>query len=441
MAIEDAVQAARAVDQTAIREAAADARELAAQAREAARSDMDRMRIETPRIEVPHFEFQDRAFAVMSQESDGGYTAGMSAIQQQQYDRAITMFDRVIAQKSPRADAALYWKSFAQYRLGKWEEANASIGLLRKDYAQSRYLNDAKVLEADIRKASGQRVDAATLNNDDIKLLAISSLERSDNAQAVSLLEGVLNSTNSLEVKRRALYVLALREEPRAHEGLLNYAKGAGNPDLQMRAISYIASRRDKTTTTTELRQIYESSQDASVRRAVIDAYRNLGDKVALINIASTSAQPIDLLRSAINGLANLAAPQELWTLYQKETDKDLRMQMVSVFGAMGAVDQLNQVIKIEKDPEVRRSAIRRLGSQKTDKTGTALVDMYGAETEKDNRLAVISALGNQNNAEGLIAVYRKETAQDVKLTIMRRLSEMAKTSKAAADFMLEVLK
>jgi HEAT repeat protein len=230
-------------------------------------------------------------------------------------------------------------------------------------------------------------------------------------------------------------------DAPRAHQILLNYAKGSGNPDLQVRAITYIASRRDKTTTSTELREIYEATQDTAIRRAVIDAYRNLGDKVALINIASASAQPIALRQSAVNGLTNLAAPQEIWTLYQKEQDKDLRMQMVSVLGSMGAVDQLAQVIKVEKDPEVRRSAIRRLGSQKSDKTGSQLVDLYSAETDKDNRIAVISALGSQNNAEALIAIYRKEPAQDLKLQIVKRLSEMTKSSKAAADFMLEVLK
>jgi hypothetical protein len=456
-AIEDAVQAARAVrvqvDSDAIREANAQAREVAAQAREIAaearaqaRVDMDRMRVEMPRIDMPRFEFQDRAFTFSGmQDNEGGYSSGMSAIQQQQYDRAITMFDRVIAQKSARADAAIYWKAFAQYRLAKWEDATASLGLLRKDFPQSRYLNDAKVLESDVKKMSGQRVDPATLNNDEIKLLAISSLERTDQAdQAVPLLEGVLNATNSLQVKRRALYVLALRDEPRARQVLLNYAKGSGNPDLQVQAISYVASRRDKATTSTDLREIYEATQDANIRRAVVDAYRNLGDKVALINIASTSAQPIEIRRSAINGLQNLAAPQELWTIYQKETDKDMRMQMVGVFGSMGAVDQLQQVIQTEKDPEVRRAALRRLGSQKSDKTGAMLVNLYGTEADKDNRLAIISALGSQNNAEALIGIYRKESSpasQELKLQIMRRLSEMAKTNKAAADFMLEVLK
>ena len=176
------------------------------------------------------------------------------------------------------------------------------------------------------------------------------------------------------------------------------------------------------------------------MRRAIIDAYRSAGDKAALISIASTGTTPVAIRRSAISGLTNLAAPAELWALYQKETDKELRMQMVSVFGSMGAVDQLQQVIKTEKEVDVRRAAIRRLGGLKSDKTGTMLVDLYASETDVENRKAVISALSSQNNVEGLIAIARKETNRELKVSIVNRLSEMARTSKAAADYLAEIL-
>ena len=45
-----------------------------------------------------------------------------------------------------------------------------------------------------------------------------------------------------------ALFVLAQNEDPRARAILLRYAKGEGNPDLQLDAIRYLISRRDQTT-------------------------------------------------------------------------------------------------------------------------------------------------------------------------------------------------
>jgi HEAT repeat protein len=314
----------------------------------------------------------------------------------------------------------------------------ASIAQLRKEYPQSKYLNDAKALEVDVKQTRPEAIQ----DNDEIKLLAINSMKESDPERAVPLLEGMLNRTNSLRVKRGALSVLAQISSPRARQILLNYAKGAGNPDLQLEAIRYIAVNRDKQTTSTELRQIYEATDDVSVRRAIISAYSSAGNKTELVRIYESGGAPIPIRQQAISGLTNIAAPQELWALYQKETDKDLKIQMVQAFSSMGAVDQLTQILKTEKDPEVRRRAIRSLGSVKSDKTGQMLVDLYAGEQDLENRKAVISALGSQENAEALVAIGRKETNLPLRTEIVRRLSEMANHgNKVAAEFMIEILK
>ncbi len=192
----------------------------------------------------------------------------MVFLQQHQYDRAIAAFDRVITDKDPRADGALYWKAFAEYKLAHTQDALAAIASLRTDYPQSRYLGDAKVLEVDVRKSTGQPVDLNTLAADEeIKILAIQGIQKSAPDRAIPLLEGVLTQSNPLQVKKQAIYVLALSDDPRAHDVLMRYAKGAGNPDLQVEAIRYLASRRDKQTTSADLRSIYESST-GSVRPA-----------------------------------------------------------------------------------------------------------------------------------------------------------------------------
>jgi hypothetical protein len=384
------------------------------------------------------WDWQATPFAAQS--GNGTYTTGLNHLTQYQYERAIASFDRVIAQRGSRADAAMYHKAFAQFRLGRGDDALATIGLLRKDYPQSRYLNDAKLLEADVRQRAGQPVDANASINEEIKLLAIQSMQHSEPERAIPLLEGVLNSTNSLRAKKNALYVLALSSSPRAREILLSYAKGAGNPDLQIEAIRYIATNRDRKTTSAELRQIYESTQDVSVRTAIISAYRASGDRAALVSVAGSTTAPVAIRRTAISGLSSIGGPQDLYALYEKETNKDLKLQIVSALGSMQALDQLNQVIRAEKDPEVRRAAVRALGRLRTEKTGQALVDMYGSEQDLETRRSVISALASQNNAEALITIARKETNLELKRDIVKRLSDMAPRSKAAADFLMELI-
>jgi HEAT repeat protein len=454
-----AVRAPVYIDEYAIQEAVRAAREMRVDVegvREQARIAAEAVRIDVEMIKEqakaaadqakmalkPDFDFdfkwsiQDRMFTTsFGQEGDANYSSGQSHLGQRQYDQAIIRFDRVIAARSSRADAAHYYKAFAQFRLGRTDDALATIAALRKEYPQSRYLTDAKVLEADARRLKPQDI----VDDDEIKLLAIGAMQQAEAERAIPLAEEVLNRNNSLAVKKRALYILALKSDnPRARQILLSYAKGQGNPDLQLEAIRYIAQNRDKQTTAADLQQIYQATQDTSVKLAIINAFRQSGNTPALVTIANSPNAPIEIRRSAVSGIAS---PQDLWPLYQKEENKELRLQMISAFGSMHALDQLNQILKTEKDPELRRRAVRSLGSFKSDQTGKMLVDMYGSEQDIETRKAVINALGSQNNAEALVSIARKESNQSLKLDIVRRLTEMASRSKVAADYLMELIK
>jgi len=460
MAIEDAVRAAESatwqVDAQAIRE---QAREMADQARTLAQSDMHWQMDE---LRSNLFDLQSNSFMTMSSQSSdsGSYSSGLSLMSDRKYDEAVVRFDRVVAQKGAHADAALYYKAFCQAKLGQSAEAVATLATLKQTYAKSAYLSDARVLEADVKNLGPNQVGDT---DDDIKILAIQSLRDSQNPdQAVDLLQGQVGKSNSLKVKERAVIVLAQIDTPKAHQALLGYAKGGGNPDLQRTAIRYLGTSRNQKTTSAELVEIYNSSSDPDIRGSVISAFRSAGDKNSLIHIASGqglgssagfgssvgAAQVINAndvraianRAKAITSLSDLASPQELFPLYQKEENKDLRSQWVSLFSSMGAMDQLLQIVKTEKDPAVRNRAIRALGNLKTDKTGPALVEMYGTG-DKDTKSAVISALGNQDNAESLVAIARKETDPELRRQVVSRLADMAKTSKVAMDYLMEIIK
>lgn len=437
-AIAEGVQGAvAAIDMAQVREAARVAEVTAAQA---ARVDLFHPTlVET----IPHFDFDHRFDTLFEQATvwqtssgDSNYNSGRDLVGRGQYDAAITRLDRVITAKGRNVDGALYWKAYAQFRMGKKDDAIATIATLRKDHPQSRYLNDAKALEADVRKA-----DPSTLDDDELKLLAINAMQHQDPERAVPLLEGVLNSANTLRVKRQALYVLALSNHPRAQQILLSYAKGASNPDLQLEAIRYFTANRNNKPSAQNLMDIYQSTEDVAVKQAIIGALRSSGNTVALSNIVNSTNAPLVVRTSALSSLTGILTPQDLWTLYEKEQSKELKVQMVSAFGSMDAVDYLQRIIKTEKDPEVRRRALRALGGRKADKSGQILVDLYGTETDVENRRTIISALSSQNNAEGLVAIARKETTLALKRDIVARLSEMAPKNKVAADYLMEIIK
>jgi HEAT repeat protein len=369
------------------------------------------------------------------------YDRGQSALQQRQYEQAITRFDQAIAAKGTRTDGALYWKAFAQFKLGRSNDANATLSELQKNHKDSKYLSDAKALESEIKRMAGQPARPENEDDEDLKLLALQGLINSDPERAIPLVQGVLSSAGSLKLKDRALYVLALSNSAQAHTILVNTAK-SGTPDLQLKAISYLGINRGREggkTSSAELMEIYNASQNDDVKRAIIRALGSAGDRAALVNVISGTT--VSTLRNeAVNQLGSAQGQTELWTLYQRESSKELKMQILSTLGSQGAYDRIIDVAKTEKDADLRNRAIRSLGNMRAERSGAALVEIYGTLTDVTDKKAVISGLANQNNAEALISIARKETTWELKKTIVERLTNMPK-NKAAQDYLMEIIK
>jgi HEAT repeat protein len=419
--------------------------EASRKAMEDARAQMENLRVakfDRPFLYDMNFNFDQQFATTYSSDSERSfYERGKSALDQRQYEQAITRFDQAIALKGTRQDGAMYWKAFAYYKLGRSAEATATLNDLQKQFKDSKYSKDAKALEAEVKRSAGQPVRPENEDDDDLKLLAIQSLQNSDPDRAIPLLENVLNSATSLKVKNRALYVLALSSQPQAHTILVNIAKG-GTPDLQLTAIRYLAqnSRNGKNpTTSAELKEIYNSAQNDDVKRAVLQAFGSSGDRMAIVSLMG-GTQVMDLRREGINQLGNAQAGPELWEMYQKEQDKQLKMSILSALGNMGAYDKIIEVAKTEKDADLRRRAIRSLGNMRAERSGAALSEIYGSLSNVDDKKAVVRSLSNQNNADAMIAIYRKESNFEIKKQIVSSLGNMPK-NEAAKAFLLEILK
>ena len=93
--------------------------------------------------------------------------------------------------KGPKADAALYWKAYAQNKQGLRTEALGTIGELNKAYPKSRYLQDAKALEVEVRRDAGQPVRPENESDEEMKLLVLNGLQNSAPDEAIPMLHEV----------------------------------------------------------------------------------------------------------------------------------------------------------------------------------------------------------------------------------------------------------
>jgi HEAT repeat protein len=365
------------------------------------------------------------------------YERATEQIYEGRYDKAIPALVRLAEMKGPRADAALYWKAYAENRLGQRAESLSTIAELTKAYPSSRYLKSAKALEVEVRGAAGQTVTPDSQADEDLKIMAIQAQQHNDPEQAVPLLEKVLEGNSTPRVKANALYVLALSNSPRAREVLKNIARGTTNPDLQLRAIQYLGVHGGPESRAA-LAEVYAGTSDIEVKRRILRSFMTSGDKARLLTAAQTEQSP-ELRSEAIRQLGVIGAQEEIWQLYQKESAVDVKKRMIEAMFVSGNATRLIELAKTEKDPQLRRTAIRNLGVMGSKRTGDALVELYSTDKDPENRKAIIDGLFVQGNAAALVALARKEQDMTMKKEIVQRMSNMG-DNKIVRDYLAEIL-
>ncbi|MFN8061892.1 MAG: HEAT repeat domain-containing protein [Vicinamibacterales bacterium] len=367
---------------------------------------------------------------------DDLYDSGREALDASQWSQAVERFDALVALKGTRLDAALYWKAYALEKLGDAANALRAVAELTKGFPTSRWATDAKALELRVRQAAGQAARPEAETDEDLKLLAIQSLQNSDPSRAVPLLQQVLQGNRSAKLKERALFVLAQSQAPQARQILADTARGASNPELQRKAIEYLGVLGNRENREL-LAEIYKGATDIELKRRILRAFMVAGERPRLLAAASAETDPT-LRGEAVKQLGVMGAHDELWQLYDKESSTDVRRQIIEAMFVGGSEQRLIQIATTEANPDLKRAAVRTLGLMDRGRTGAALVDIFARSSDAGVKRAATDALFVQGNAEALVALARKETDPTLKKVIVSKLSVMQ--SKVALDYMLEIL-
>jgi tetratricopeptide (TPR) repeat protein len=237
------------------------------------------------------------------------YNQARSYIDRDQYERALEPLDRLIASRGARTDAAMYWKAYSQLKLARHAEALATLAELRKQFPTSSWVRDASALEVEVRQASGQSVNAAEQASDDLKLLALQGIMRSDPDTAIPVIEKTLAGSSSVRVKDRALFVLSQSRAPRAREVITSTAKGASNPDLRLAAIRYLG-RMSSPESQQALEEIYRGTNDIETKRAILQALATDRNAAARLVALARVEKDQELKTEIVRRLANSQAPE-----------------------------------------------------------------------------------------------------------------------------------
>jgi HEAT repeat protein len=365
------------------------------------------------------------------------YQNGLRDIDNHQYEQALSEFNLVVSHGGARTEGALYWKAYVLNKQGRAADAQAALDTLRKSYASSRWLDDAKALELEVKQSKGP-VSPESETDDDIKVLALNGLMQSDPEKALPQVENLLKGSHSPKLKRQALYVIAENNTPQAQKLLEQIARG-GNPDLQVRAIQYMSVRRNPDTPKILL-EIYTSTSDPNVKRAILDSFSNNRDKDRLMTVLRTEKDG-SLRSAAIDRLSDVDGQPELWQIYQTETTPEGKIAVLNAMRRNGNLDKLTDVARNDKDPKVRQRAIEVIASQDAPNAMATLVSLYSSEQDEKVKSSIIDHLsGRRGDCKPLVDVAKSEKDIHMKMRLIERLSNMTRSCQAANDYLMEIL-
>jgi hypothetical protein len=186
--------------------------------------------------------------------------------------------------------------------------------------------------------------------------------------------------------------------------------------------------------------EIYTSSSDPAVKRAILDTFSNSRDKERLLQIAK-GERDANLRGQAINRLGDVEGQPELWQIYQAETTSEGKIGVLNAMQRNGNLEKLAEVARTDKDPKVRQTAIQTISTQEAGTPSVTLTALYGTEQDEKVKQTIIDHLANsRGNCKPLVDVAKAEKDLKLKLHIVERLSSMTKSCPAATEYLTELL-
>jgi HEAT repeat protein len=365
------------------------------------------------------------------------YDEGNDAIDEHDWKRAARAFQRVADMKMSHADAALYWLAFSQGKMGLRSEAITTLLRLKSEYPKSKWNDDSRKLDLEIRQSAGQQIEPERVTDLELKLIALNGLMNSDPERAVPILDSLLRTSKEPKLKDKALFILSQSSSQQAYDVLSRVARNGADPDVQRRAVRYLGimgGERNRKL----LADLYNSTPDIDIKKSILKSYMISGDRQHLFQLAK--AEPnVELRMEAINQLGLVGGRDELSELYSTETSVEVRKKIIQAMFLGGNSEKLFDIARNEQTLELKLAAIRNLGLLGGERTAQFLTTIYNSDSRRDIRTSVIHSFFIQGNARALVALARQEKDPELKKAIISQLSLMG--SKEAADYLMEYLK
>jgi HEAT repeat protein len=409
--------------------------------------------------------------------ADSLYRVAREALNRGDYRRAAQLFNDITRRfpNSAYAYVSSYYEAFSRYRIGTTDELMAADRALRTIADRSAPTSngwrdnntDVEGLRTRIRGALAMRGDndaadeverrarraGSSCDQEDlmVRVEALNALSQMDAAAALPILRRVLERKDEclVELRRRAIFMLARRADNEATTLLISSAKNDPNVNVRAEAISYLP-RMPGEAGLNALEDILRTSDDERIQRTAVRALMSSetpGARTSLRGLLERRDANETLRLQVLEAYSKeRSTPDDaayLRSLYRNADSERLKMSIIGALARIGGKDNQDWLVGIVRNTsessQIRSAALQRLS--RSDLPISDISKLYDAADSRSMREQLISALANRKEPEAtdkLIEIAKNSTDLEMRRMAINYLSR--KNDPRATKLLMELI-
>ena len=414
-----------------------------------------------------------RPFFVQGEPADSLYRLAHDYLTRGDWGRSAQMFKDIAAKypNSVYASDLPYYEAFARYKIGTTEELKAAVKLLEpraskligvvntSNSSASSYnrfgsrtrdedvaglyvrINSALASRGDSNAAAivskaAQAGGSCDREEMQIKAEAMGALSQMDPTQALPIVRGVLGKKDecSVELRKRAVFVLGRRGDSEAATLLAGTAKSDPSIDVRVEAIAWLPKVQGEAGVNM-LEELLRTEQEDRIQRAVVRTLTssdNARARSSMRALIDRKDAPVSLRIEAVNAFNSDRATADdaafLRNLYSKVDNDRVKEAIISAVARIGGQENDQWILTLARNTnepsQFRAAAISRL--MRSNIPIPDLMKLYESSDSYEIRSRIVSNLESRRETEAadkLIEIMRTTTEKNIKMQALNALS------------------
>jgi len=408
--------------------------------------------------------------------ADSLYRVAREALNRGDYRRAAQLFND-LTQRYPSSAYAYvsgYYEAFSRYRIGTTEELKAADRALQAIADRSaprssggRDDTDVNGLRTRIRGALAMRGDTgaadqleetarkagSSCDQEDlmVRVEALNALSQMDAAAALPILRRVLERRDEclMELRRRAVFMLARRGDAEASTLLISTARNDPNVNVRAEAISYLP-RMTGDAGLAALEDILRNADDERIQRTAVRAIMSSDNPRARTSLRgllerrdASETLRLQVLEAYSRERSSPDDAAYLRWLYPRSDSERMKSAIISALARIGGKDNQDWLAAVVRNTnessQLRSAALQRLS--RSDIPVADIGRMYDAADSRSMREQLISALASRKEPEAtdkLIDIAKNSTDLEMRRLAINYLSR--KNDPRATKLLMELI-